>query len=207
MNVNITLLRSPFTISILGIALSILMLTLFLQFAPSGSHSDGVTVALAAPAAFPAPASQAGSGLPVRLKIPRINLNAPVKYVSLTPQGAMDVPRGPADVAWFNLGPRPGEKGSAVIAGHYGWKNNTPAVFDNLSKLRKGDKVYVANKNGADTTFVVREVRVYGENDDASAVFGTSDGKAHLNLVTCGGTWNKGKKSYSNRLVVFTDKE
>ena len=47
-----------------------------------------------------------------------------VEDVGLTPGGAMDVPKGPSDVAWFDLGPRPGEVGSAVIAGHEGWKDN-----------------------------------------------------------------------------------
>ena len=145
--------------------------------------------------------------LTLRLKIPKINIDAAVRSVGLTPEGAMDAPKTPEDVAWFNLGPRPGEKGSAVISGHYGWKNNIPAVFDNLHKLRKGDKVYVEDKNGATIVFVVRELRTYGQNEDASDVFGSGDGKAHLNLVTCTGTWNKAQKSYSNRLVVFTDKE
>lgn len=150
---------------------------------------------------------QASVGLPVRLEIPVIGVDSAVIPVGLTPDGAMDVPKGPAEVAWFNLGPHPGENGSAVIAGHYGWKNGIPAVFDNLSKLHKGDKVYVVDKNGATTTFVVRKVRTFGENEDASAVFGSSDGKAHLNLVTCEGVWNAAKKSYSDRLIVFTDKE
>ena len=55
----------------------------------------------------------------------------------------MDVPKQPDDVAWFDLGFRPGQKGSAVIDGHSGWKDNRPAVFDNLSKLKNGDKIYV----------------------------------------------------------------
>jgi hypothetical protein len=37
-------------------------------------------------------------------------------------------------------------------------------------------------------------------------VFASNDGGAHLNLITCAGEWNKGKKSYSERLVVFADK-
>lgn len=86
---------------------------------------------------------QANSLLPVRLKIPRINVNALVEYVGLTSDGAMDVPKGPAEVAWYKLGSRPGEIGSAVIAGHSGWKNNKKAVFDNLNKLKKGDKIYM----------------------------------------------------------------
>jgi len=75
---------------------------------------------------------QADPGLPVRLKIPKINVDSAFEYVGLTPQGAMDVPKGPAEVGWFKLGTRPGEIGSAVVAGHSGWKNGIPAVFDNL---------------------------------------------------------------------------
>lgn len=145
--------------------------------------------------------------LPIRLKIPSINVNAPIKSVGLTSNGAMDVPKGPAEVAWYNLGPRPGRMGSAVIDGHSGYKNNKPAVFDNLYKLQKGDKIYVEDEKGVATIFVVREIRKYNPNADATDVFYSNDGKAHLNLITCTGFWNKIWKSHSDRLVVFTDKE
>lgn len=148
-----------------------------------------------------------GSELPIQLKIPSIRVDATIVYVGLTPQGNMDVPKGPNEVAWFNLGPRPGEVGSAVISGHYGWKNNIPAVFDNLNTLKKGDRIYITDIKGLTTSFVVRELRAYGEDQDASDVFISTDGGAHLNLITCEGVWNKTKKSYSRRLVVFTDKE
>lgn len=144
--------------------------------------------------------------LPVRLKIPKIKVNAIVEYVGLTPDGAMDSPKGPANVGWFNLGYRPGEIGSAVIDGHSGWKNNIPAVFDNLYKLKRGDKIFVEDEKGITTTFVVREIRKYNPKADASDVFGSSDNLAHLNLITCTGIWNKVWKSRSSRLVVFTDK-
>lgn len=145
--------------------------------------------------------------LPVRLKIPSINVDAPVEYAGLTSDGAMDVPKGPVNVAWFNLGPRPGENGSAVIAGHYGWKNNIPAVFDNLHKLSKGDKISTEDEKGVTTVFVVREIQIYGKDEAAPDVFGSDDGKAHLNLITCAGVWNKAEKTRSERLVVFADKE
>lgn len=145
--------------------------------------------------------------LPVRLKIPKINADAAVEYVGLTSTGAMDVPKGPADVAWFNLGTTPGDIGSAVMAGHYGWKNNIPAVFDNLNKLQKGDKIYVENAKGETITFVVREFKTYDQNADASDVFSSNDGKSHLNLITCEGIWNEAKKGRPYRLVVFTDRK
>ena len=143
----------------------------------------------------------------MRLKIPSINVDAPILSIGLTSDGAMDVPKGPDEVAWYNLGPRPGEPGNAVVDGHSGWKNNMPAVFDNLYKLQKGDKVYVENDTGVITTFIVREIRKYDPNVDASDVFISNDGKSHLNLITCSGIWNEIWKSHSDRLVVFTDKE
>jgi LPXTG-site transpeptidase (sortase) family protein len=144
---------------------------------------------------------------PARLKIPTINIDAIAEYVGVTSDGAMDVPEGPIDVAWFELGPRPGENGSAVIAGHSGWKDGVKAVFNNLDKLNIGDKIYVEDEFGTTTTFVVQKVRTYDPKADASSVFGSSDGKVHLNLITCVGFWDKVNKDSSNRLVVFADKE
>lgn len=147
------------------------------------------------------------AGLPLRIQIPKIRVDASVEHVGLTAQGVVGVPKGPTTVAWFDLGPRPGEKGSSIISGHYGWTNNKPAVFDNLYKLRKGDKLYITDDKGLVTTFIVRESRRYDPKGDASNVFASLDGKPHLNLITCEGIWNKFSKSYSKRLVIFTDKE
>lgn len=154
------------------------------------------------------PASLTGAGLPVRLKIPGINVNAALESVGLTLEGAVDVPKDPSNAAWFDLWPRPGENGSAVITGHYGqWKSGAGSVFDNLYKLRQGDKLYVEDDRGAIITFVVRASRSYDPEANAPEVFSSNDGKSHLNLITCEGAWNKVSKSYPKRLVVFTDKE
>ena len=150
---------------------------------------------------------QVGLGLPTRLKIPKISVDAAVEYVGLTSRGAVGVPKDFTNVAWLNLWPRPGDNGSAIITGHYGRKGGKASVFDNLYKLRPGDKLYIEDDRGLVTSFVVRESRRYDPQADASEVFGLSDGKAHLNLITCEGVWNKTQKSYSKRLVVFTDKE
>ena len=146
-------------------------------------------------------------GLPVRLKIPKIKVNSIFEQVSLTSDGAVGSPKGPAEIGWFDGSPKPGEIGSSVIDGHSGWKNNIPAVFDNLYKLKKGDKIYVEDDNGNTITFIVREIRKYNPNAIAPDVFSRNDNKSHLNLITCTGIWNKIKKSRSERLVVFTDRE
>src|SRR3989338_630451 len=125
---------------VLFLAFVFALLSLFQNMTQSGSLL---------PSADSAPLSlskKTNIGLPVRLNIPAIHVvNAAIEYVGLTPQGAMDVPKGPSNAAWYKLGPRPGEEGSAVIAGHEGWKEGTPAIFDNLHTLRKGDRVTIEN--------------------------------------------------------------
>jgi sortase (surface protein transpeptidase) len=79
-------------------------------------------------------------------------------------------------------------------------------MFDKLINIRVGDKIYVKDENGNISVFVVVKSKVYGENDDASQVFHSNDGKIHLNLITCSGDWNKEKQSYSDRLVIFADR-
>lgn len=146
--------------------------------------------------------------LPVRLKIPGIGVNATIESLGLTSDGAMDTPKGADSVGWYALGTRPGEKGSAVITGHYGaWKNGQGSVFDDLHKLNKGDKLSIEDDKGMIIFFVVREIRNYDPNADAVDVFSSDDDQAHLNLITCEGAWNETLKSYPERLIVFTDKE
>ena len=151
--------------------------------------------------------SQSKRELPVLIKIPSINVNAKIESVGLTPTGAMDAPVGPKEVGWFSPGILPGDKGSSVMDGHSGWKNNIPAVFDDLYKVKIGDKIYIEDKNGSSITFIVREIKKYDPNADASDIFSSNDGKAHLNLITCAGFWNTILKSHSERLVVFADLE
>jgi LPXTG-site transpeptidase (sortase) family protein len=145
-------------------------------------------------------------GSPVRLVISKIHVDAPVDKMGLTSQGFMEAPAGPKNVGWFSLGVRPGEIGSAVIAGHYGrWKTGSGSVFDHLNTLKKGDMISVSDDTGATIVFTVRELRQYDKNGSSEDVFSSTDGKAHLNLVTCEGTWDPVLKTYSNRLVVFSD--
>jgi hypothetical protein len=151
--------------------------------------------------------SQVKVGLPLRLKIAKIKVNAAIDHVGLTATGAMGIPTAPNRAAWFKLGARPGEIGSAVVSGHVNWYNGDYSIFANLSKLKPGDKITVQDDQGKVISFIVRKSVMYGANQDATNIFNSNDDRAHLNLITCGGTWDKRAKQYSKRLVVFTDKE
>lgn len=143
---------------------------------------------------------------PTRLVIPRIKVEAAIEPVGVTSAGEMDVPKAIENVAWFANGTVPGLPGSAVVAGHYGWKNGKMSAFDDLHTLRAGDLLYVIDAQGATTTFAVREIKLYPFDANATEIFLSTDKKSHLNLVTCEGEWNAKLKTYSGRLVVFTDR-
>lgn len=140
---------------------------------------------------------------PKRLKIPVINVNAVIQEVGVNSLGEMDVPSNTIDVGWFSPGPKPGERGSAVIAGHVNGKNGEAGVFEKLSLLKEGDKVYVEDINGKSIVFIVKKSHTY-QPGYADEVFSSND-FPHLNLITCDGIWDENKKSFSKRLVVFTD--
>lgn len=144
---------------------------------------------------------------PARLTIDALHIDAQVKPVGVTADGNMAIDESMVNVAWYENGPKPGEVGSAVIAGHYGWLNGAASVFTDLHSLVPGDKIAVYDAQNKPMTFITQKVQRYDMNADTTDVFTSHDGKAHLNLITCDGTWKNAQKTYSQRLVVFADKE
>lgn len=146
------------------------------------------------------------AGVPVRLEVPAIGVDAVVERVGLTSERAMDVPKDWMNVGWYENGPLPGAEGNAVIAGHLDTNTGGPAVFWMLNRLSPGDQVIVTYSSGDRYTFVVQELVEYdhdAEGEVIDTVFGDSLAP-NLNLVTCQGVWDYGNRTYNKRLVVFT---
>ena len=142
---------------------------------------------------------------PVRLSVPSANVNAAVQYVGVKADGSMGNPSNFTDVAWYKLGTVPGDVGSAVIGGHVDNALALSGVFKHLSNTKVGDDVYVTRKDGKVLHFVVDDVESYPYKSAPSRqIFLSNDGKAHLNLVTCAGTWVQAQHSYTLRLVIYT---
>lgn len=113
------------------VALAVLAVGLFL-----GGLVVVVDRQTAAPAAAPAASApdagrpEAPVGIPVRVRIPAIGVDAPMDELGLNPNGSLEVP--PYDRAgWYEGGPKPGERGPAVIAAHVD-STTGPAVFYRL---------------------------------------------------------------------------
>jgi LPXTG-site transpeptidase (sortase) family protein len=177
----------------------------YFVFLQSGINS-GLDQITASATAFYDQTQAKSADFPISLKIPKIGVDAAIEYVGTAKNGAVGVPKGPVNVAWFKESAIPGTTGIAVIDGHSGWKDGIHAVFDDLHKLKVGDKVFVTDKSGLTITFVVRKIKKYDTKADASDLLNSTDGLAHLNLITCAGVWNAEAKTHSERMIVFTDK-
>lgn len=143
---------------------------------------------------------------PIRLVIPAIQVNAFVEPVSIQSNGDLATPeQNPwEDAGWYNLGPRPGERGSAVIDGHLDRPGGYPAVFWHLRDLHVGDEVLVMNTAGKTLHFRVTRIALYTPQEaPLQDIFGNRGG-TYLNLITCAGDWIPGEHQTTMRLVVYT---
>jgi LPXTG-site transpeptidase (sortase) family protein len=143
---------------------------------------------------------------PTRLLIPSIGVDASVENIGVLPNGDLATPtQSPwEDVGWYHLGPRPGENGSAVIAGHLDRPGGAPAVFWNLRYMQPGDIVTVVPGSGASLRFRVTQVAAYPPTQaPLQQIFGNPGGK-YLNLITCAGDWIPSQHQTTLRLVVYT---
>ncbi|WP_459752774.1 class F sortase [Streptomyces sennicomposti] len=150
---------------------------------------------LTAPALPPSP--------PTRIRIPSIRVNAPLMGLGLTPAGSLDVP--PADdenlAGWYESGTTPGERGTAIVAGHVD-NSQGPAVFYDLGALKKGSVIEVDRRDGGVAVFTVDAIEVYQAKDfPDDKVYGAAK-RPELRVITCGGGYSRAT-GYQGNVVVF----
>lgn len=143
---------------------------------------------------------------PKHLVIPKLNINTNVYTVGTTKDGAIDAPQTAWGVGWYRDGTLPGNgSGAALIDGHVNDAFNTPGVFYELSSLLVGDSITIIR--GDDTQLRYKVVKVTEEplkDVDMRKVLSPVDAnKEGLNLITCGGKFDKATSTYTDRVVVY----
>ncbi len=138
---------------------------------------------------------------PSRLRIARLGVDAPVAALGVARSGEMDVPTDADTVAWYEYGPSPGQRGSAVLAAHVDY-NGREGVFFRLADLRSGDRVEVAFAMDRTRTFVVQRRASVAKRALAVDKLFRRTGGATLTLITCGGDFDAATRSYRNNVIV-----
>jgi LPXTG-site transpeptidase (sortase) family protein len=141
------------------------------------------------------------SGLPARVRIPSIGVDAPLDALHLDSTGALEPPTNFEDAGWYADGTVPGDVGPAVIAGHVDSRAG-PAVFFRLGELRAGDLVEV-QRGGEWIDFeVVGATRVAKDAFPTEQVYGPTPDR-QLRVITCGGEFDSATRSYRDNVIVY----
>lgn len=139
---------------------------------------------------------------PIRLHIPAIGVDSPLEKLRRLEDQSIEVPRHPRSAGWWADGPRPGQRGPAVVLGHLDSKAG-PAVFFRLGELNPGDEVRVDRADGSTVRFVVTQRHRYDKERFPTELVYYPTLQSELRLVTCGGTIDPSTGHYRENLVVF----
>jgi sortase (surface protein transpeptidase) len=138
---------------------------------------------------------------PRSIRIDAIGVDAVVAPAGVRPgTNELDLPTDGAAVVWFQGGSRPGEAGSAVLAGHVDW-DGEPAVFYDLVELPLGATITVTASDGAARSFVVTGRRSHPKGQLSPDLY-RRNGSPVLTLITCGGSFDDDARSYRENVVV-----
>jgi hypothetical protein len=139
---------------------------------------------------------------PAFVRVTSIGATSALIPLGLHDDGTLEVPIDFAVAGWYSLGPRPGQVGAAVIAGHLD-SYNGPAVFARLPEVRPGDDIEVTRKDGSIVRFSVTRIDVYPKDRfPTMAVYGPT-AVPELRLITCGGEFDRSRGSYRDNIVVY----
>jgi hypothetical protein len=141
---------------------------------------------------------------PVTLGIPDLEITTRLIGLRKDRDGALQVPEDAQRAGWYSQGLAPGDDGPAVIVGHVD-SYRGPGIFAGLKRLQPGQVIRVRRADGSLVTFAVREVKEYAKRDFPTEQVYRGDGTPTLRLVTCGGEFDRGSRSYRSNVVVFAD--
>ncbi|MEV6566595.1 class F sortase [Streptomyces kronopolitis] len=142
--------------------------------------------------------------VPKRVSIPNIAVDAPFTELTLGPTGQLNAPP-PGDrnlVGWYKDGASPGERGSAIIAGHVDTKTG-PAVFLQLESLKPGALINITREDGVIATFKVDSVETFSKSNFPNDRVYADAPTAQLRVITCGGAYDRKVRDYVDNIVVF----
>ena len=140
---------------------------------------------------------------PTSLRIPTLEVDASVLGVGIDETTyELDVPPDETLVTWYQHGPSPGGNGSALLAGHVDYEGRA-GVFYRLRWLDPGERFEVGYEDGSSRTFEVVGRKQFEKERLPTTQLFTEDGQPTVVLITCGGEFDEGRRSYSDNLVVY----
>jgi sortase A len=140
--------------------------------------------------------------IPVKLVVHAIDLSEEIIPVRLTSENIVDTPS--VHVGWYQNGVMPGNRGNAVLNGHYINTDLGTGVFYKLSQLKQNDEIDIVDNSAHQFRFFVTSVESVAVNDfPITRVYGRTE-EQQLNLITCDGSYDMVRHDYTRRTIVYS---
>jgi sortase (surface protein transpeptidase) len=141
------------------------------------------------------------SGVPVRLVIPAIEVDAEIGTFNLNDDRTMPVPQRASLVAWYTFSAWGGATGNAVLAGHRDWQRER-GVFYSLGDVADGDIIWLQDADANWYLYqVVWNLALADDSAPVEEIVGPTD-TATVTLITCAGAFDRSVGRYVDRRIV-----
>lgn len=148
---------------------------------------------------------QGAANDPKKIIIPSIGVDAYLQNVGIDQKKEIAIPNNIHMGGWFVDSVRPGDKGLSIIDGHLNG-HTQDGVFVSLKQLKVGDTYTVTFGNNQALQFSVVKIATVSLAEAPSVLFSQDQSIARqLNLITCGGEWDKDARLYDKRVIVISE--
>ena len=145
---------------------------------------------------------QTGYDQPYKIEVPSVEVSGCIQKVGVDQNNSIAVPTNIHLAGWYTNSVLPGDKGVSIIDGHVLGRYQD-AIFVNLKDIRPGDIIRIQFGDETWKEFEVIVVNSYPVNEVMDHLLPLHSGlDSQLNLITCGGNYDKNSHSYDQRVVV-----
>ena len=142
---------------------------------------------------------------PISLSIPDLGVESPVVTTSMDASRSIVVPEDVMETGWYDGSRRLGASyGSTVIVGHRDSATQGSGALFGIEDIPLGATITVTAQDGTPHEFIVDSVELIDKSllpAEAPRIFSLT-GEYRLVLITCGGAFDEGARSYLSNVVI-----
>lgn len=139
---------------------------------------------------------------PRQILIPSIGAKGFIQRVGVDQNNAVAVPTNVHLAGWFTDSSLPGQPGLSLVDGHVQGVYQ-PGIFKQLSMVSPGDTIEVEMGDLTKHRYEIIDIKTLTPEQTTDVQFvQLPNVSSQLNLITCGGTYDKATKQYDRRILV-----
>ena len=140
---------------------------------------------------------------PKKIIMPSIGVDAFIQNMGVDQHKEVAAPSNIHLAGWFVDSVRPGQRGLSIIDGHVNGRTEKDAVFAGLAKLKPGDFFTVIRGDDAELRYKVMNSKTVVLAKVPDILYSQDPSiRSQLNLITCGGAFDRASQEYASRTVV-----